>query len=56
MIKIKKQFNIKELTTFKLNGKVRYFVEIKNERELFEALEFAREKKIPVLIIGLWVG
>lgn len=39
-------------TTFKIGGPARYFVAVKNEQELHEALAFAKEKQIPVFILG----
>lgn len=39
-------------TTFKIGGVARFFVEAKKEEEIIEALKFAREKKLPVFVLG----
>ena len=43
---------LKNLTTFKIGGKIDFFIDIKNIDELKEALAFAKKKKIPFKIIG----
>lgn len=43
---------LKDHTTFHLGGPARFFAECKIQEELIEALHFAREKNIPVFIIG----
>jgi UDP-N-acetylmuramate dehydrogenase len=43
---------LSELTTFRIGGPASFFVEITNETELTEALDFARSKKLQVQIIG----
>lgn len=40
------------LTTFGVGGAARYFVEVKSEDELREALAFAEERALPVFILG----
>ncbi|NCN52962.1 UDP-N-acetylmuramate dehydrogenase [Candidatus Wolfebacteria bacterium] len=52
MIKIKKEFSLKKLTTFEIGGKSEYFTEAKNEKELLEALDFAKKNKLKVSIIA----
>ncbi|HEU5114474.1 MAG TPA: UDP-N-acetylmuramate dehydrogenase [Candidatus Paceibacterota bacterium] len=49
---IKENVPLKGHTTFKIGGPARYFVALKNETELSEALGFAREKSLPVFILG----
>jgi UDP-N-acetylmuramate dehydrogenase len=39
-------------TTFKIGGKARYFCVVKSEEELMEALNFAREKKVKIFVLG----
>jgi len=51
MIK-KENFSLKELTTFKSGGETRYFFEVSDEGELQEAVFFAKERRLPIHIIG----
>jgi UDP-N-acetylmuramate dehydrogenase len=39
-------------TTFKIGGSARFFVEAKSEEEILEALKFAKEKSLPVFVLG----
>lgn len=39
-------------TTFGIGGAARYFVSVKNERELVEALEFARKENLRFFVLG----
>lgn len=39
-------------TTFHIGGPARFFIEVKNIDELKDAVVFAREKKLPILILG----
>jgi len=52
MINIQKNIPLAPLTTFKIGGPARFFVEVKNETELMEALDFARAKKLTIFILG----
>jgi len=40
------------LTTFKLGGPARYFVEAKSTTEVQEAVAFARSKNLPIFVLG----
>lgn len=40
------------LTTFKLGGPARYFVEAKSTDEVQEAVAFARSKRLPIFVLG----
>ena len=40
------------LTTFKVGGPARHFVRAENESEIGEAVDFAREKKLPLFVLG----
>lgn len=44
--------SLSEFSTFGIGGKIRYFSEIKTIEEMGEALAFAREKKLPFLVLG----
>jgi UDP-N-acetylmuramate dehydrogenase len=39
-------------TTLQIGGPARYFAEVNNESEMFDALEFAEERRQPVFILG----
>jgi UDP-N-acetylmuramate dehydrogenase len=40
------------LTTFKIGGPARYFVEATNSREVQEAVAFARTRQLPLFVLG----
>jgi UDP-N-acetylmuramate dehydrogenase len=52
MINIQENVPLAPLTTFKVGGPARYFVEVADEAELAKALWHAREHKLPVFILG----
>lgn len=49
---IKENIPLAPLTTFKIGGSARYFVEAHSEDEIKEALAVARDKNIPAVIMG----
>ena len=49
---IQKNIPLAPYTTFKIGGPAKFFVEAKDEDEIVEALEFAKEKNLPVFILG----
>ncbi len=51
-IKIKENIILAQYTTLKIGGAARFFCEAKDEKEIMEALEFAREKKLPIFVLG----
>ncbi len=51
-IKFKRNIYLKNLTTFKIGGKADYFFEAKNEKELIEAIKWAKKKNLPFFILG----
>ena len=50
--KLKKNFLLKNLTTFRVGGKAQYFFEAKNKEETIEALQWAQQKKLPFFVLG----
>jgi len=52
MIKIEKNISLAPYTTFRLGGRAKYFCRITSLDDLSEALVFAKEKKVPVFILG----
>ena len=51
-LKIKRNYLLKEKTTFKIGGKADFFIEPVNPSELSSILKWARENKLAVFIIG----
>ena len=51
-MKILENVSLKELTTFKVGGRARYFCEAKNLTEVAKAVDFAKKNKLPVFILG----
>ncbi|MBI2021436.1 UDP-N-acetylmuramate dehydrogenase [Candidatus Daviesbacteria bacterium] len=49
---LKKDILFSSLTTLKIGGPIKYFLEVNSEQELTEAVKWAKEKNIPFLIIG----
>src|SRR3989338_3026111 len=49
---IKENYPLKNLTSFKIGGPARYFIEITEKKELPEVFKFANEKKLAVLRLG----
>jgi len=39
-------------STFRIGGNAQYFIKVKTKQELKEATEFAKEKNIPILLLG----
>lgn len=51
-MKISKNKTFKDITTFRIGGKISYYIEAKNENELLEAVSFAKDKKMPIFMVG----
>lgn len=51
-MKIKKNISLKNFTTFKIGGKAKFFVKIKNTEELKKAVNFTKEKNLPFFVLG----
>jgi len=49
---IQEHTSLKEFTTMKIGGTARYFAVVTTTRELQEAVNFAKEKGIPTLLLG----
>ena len=52
MIKIERNKTLAPFTTLKVGGKAQYFIIAKTKEELFQALDFAQEKKLAITILG----
>ncbi len=51
-IEIQKDVLLAPYTTFKIGGPARFFVEVENEKELIEALEYAKKNNFEYFILG----
>ncbi|HEV8601032.1 MAG TPA: UDP-N-acetylmuramate dehydrogenase [Patescibacteria group bacterium] len=51
-MKVKQNQSLKKLNTFEIDANARFFVEIANEDQLSEALEFAKENRLEVFVLG----
>ncbi len=51
-MEIRKNIPLAQYTTLKIGGAAKFFVEAKNEEEILEALKFAKEKHLPVFVLG----
>ncbi len=52
MLKIQKNINLKPYTTLKIGDQADFFVVIENENDLYAAISFAKEKKLPIFVLG----
>lgn len=52
MIQIHNHVPLGPLTTFKIGGEAKYFVEVKTERDLQGAVEWARERDLPFVLLA----
>lgn len=51
-MKIQKNIILAPYTTFKIGGPAKYFTIVENNKDLVEANEFAKNKKLPFFILG----
>lgn len=51
-IEIQKNVPLARYTTFRIGGPAKFFVVVKNEKELIEALDYAKENKLEYFILG----
>ncbi len=49
---IKQNVSLAEYTTLKVGGAASWFTQVSTETELFDAITWAKEKQIPVLVLG----
>ncbi|MBL7036506.1 UDP-N-acetylmuramate dehydrogenase [Candidatus Microgenomates bacterium] len=47
-----KKYKFRDLTTFRIGGEIKYFFDVKNERELVKKVVFAKSKNLPIFVIG----
>jgi UDP-N-acetylmuramate dehydrogenase len=51
-VNIEENISLQEFTTFRIGGKAKYFVRIKEINDLQIAIAFANSKKVPVFVLG----
>ena len=51
-LKIQEQVPLASYTTFRIGGPARFFCDIRTEAELLEAVHFARERALPIFVLG----
>ncbi|MDQ5962912.1 MAG: UDP-N-acetylmuramate dehydrogenase [Patescibacteria group bacterium] len=51
-MKVQEHTSLKDHTTFRLGGEARYFIECIDEQEVKEAIMFAKEKDLPLFVLG----
>jgi UDP-N-acetylmuramate dehydrogenase len=51
-LKIKKNVPLAPLTTFRIGGPAKFFVEVSTKEDLVEAIEWARKEKEPIYYLG----
>ena len=49
---IEENVSLREFTTFKVGGKAKYFARLKNKSEVPELIDFAKEKALPIFVLG----
>ena len=49
---IEEHISLSQHTTFHVGGEARYFVRVRDERELADAVTFSREKGVPFFVLG----
>jgi UDP-N-acetylmuramate dehydrogenase len=51
-VKIQEHIPLAPLTTFQVGGPARYFIEAQTEKDVIEAVSFARERSLPLFVLG----
>lgn len=51
-LELQKKVTLAPFSTFKIGGVAEYFVRVKNQNEIIEAINWARKKKLPFFILG----
>ena len=52
MINIQERISLAPYTLYQIGGPARFFVEAENEEEIKEAMRFAREREVPIFVLG----
>jgi UDP-N-acetylmuramate dehydrogenase len=51
-LQVQENVPLAPFTTFRIGGPARFFCEVKTEAELFEAVQFSQQRKLPLFILG----
>src|SRR3989344_8677024 len=51
-MEILENHSLKNLNTFGIDAKARFFVEVESRQDVVDALEFARKNSLPILVLG----
>lgn len=51
-MRIKKNISFRKLTTLKVGGLARYYIEVENRKELVRACNFAKSQGLEILVVG----
>lgn len=51
-MKIIENKTFKDLTTFRVGGKVKYYVEVEDVNDIAEAVKFSKDRGLPIFILG----
>ena len=49
---ISEEKKFKDITTFRVGGKIKYFIEVKDEEGVGEAIHFAKKNSLPIFMVG----
>ena len=52
MLNIQENVKLSKYTTFKIGGPAKFFVEVRNEDEISDAVNYAKEKKLDVFVLA----
>ena len=52
MMNVRENVQLAPLTTFQIGGPVRYFVDVRNEEDVREAISFAKDKGLPCVVLA----
>lgn len=52
MLKIERNVELQKFNTFKMSAKAEYFVAVSSKEEILEAISWAREKNLPIFVLG----
>lgn len=51
-MKLVKNKAFRDLTTFRIGGKIKYFVEVNENEKVKEVVDFAKNNKLPIFVLG----
>ncbi|MFA5871363.1 MAG: UDP-N-acetylmuramate dehydrogenase [Parcubacteria group bacterium] len=51
-VEVKQNISLAQYTTIKIGGPAKFFIEAEREDEIIEAVKYAKEKSLPVFILG----